>query len=122
LVWLYGNRTWKDGSWRQTWHSPTLKSVLAFCGLLIFFAYGEEGVWDVLVWKEHAPLYFGAALDWAPTGALAALLIPLLALPQATHYLLDAWLWRFDGSNPGLRERILGLTEAPSSAIISTNP
>ncbi len=117
LVWLYGNRTWKDGSWREMWHKPLFLAL--FVGLLVFIGYIEEGVWDVLVWKEHAQLYFGAAVDWAPAGALAALLIPLLALPQATHYLLDAWLWRFDGSNPGLRERILGLTEPDTSAIIS---
>ncbi len=110
LVWLYGNRAWKDGSWRERWHAPRAAGVLAFVCLLVFFGYAEEGVWDVLVWKEHARLYFGMALDWAPAGALAAVLIPLLALPQATHYILDAYLWRFDGSNPGLRERILGLT------------
>ena len=90
--------------------------------MLVLIGYAEEGVWDIIVWKEHAGLYFGAALDWAPAGAVAALLIPLLVLPQATHYLLDAWLWRFDGSNPGLRERILGLTEPGTSAIISPTP
>ena len=116
LVWLYGNRSWKDGSWRETWHKPAY--LFLFVGLLLLIGYAEEGVWDVLVWKEHAAVYFGAATDWAPSGALAALLIPLLALPQATHYLLDAWLWRFDGTNPGLREKILGLTgEAPSAII-----
>ena len=120
LVWLYGNRTWKDGSWREVWHRPAALGL--FVGALLLIGYAEEGVWDVLVWKEHSALYFGAAMDWAPTGALAALLIPLLALPQATHYLLDAWLWRFDGSNPGLRERILGLTEEETSAIISRTP
>jgi hypothetical protein len=25
---------------------------------------------------------------------LLALLVPLLALPQATHYVLDGWIWR----------------------------
>ncbi|MBI5246928.1 MAG: hypothetical protein HY923_07080 [Elusimicrobia bacterium] len=117
LVWLYGSRAWKDGSWRETWHRPAALGL--FVGLLLLLGYVEEGVWDVLVWKEHARLYFGAALDWAPAGALAAVLIPLLALPQATHYLLDAWLWRFDDSNPKLRERILGLTPVSPNGIIS---
>jgi hypothetical protein len=120
LVWLYGSRTWTDGSWRETWHKPA--SLALFAGLLVLFAYLEEGIWDVLVWKEHAQLYFGAAAVWSPAGAVAALLIPLLALPQATHYLLDAWLWRFDGSNPGLRERLIGLTGPAPSAIISRAP
>lgn len=68
----------------------------------------------------HSPAF---DLGWfAGPPLFAALLIPLLALPQATHYLLDAWLWRFDGSNPGLRERILGLTGPGTSAIISKTP
>ena len=36
----------------------------------------------------------------APEGALA-LLVPLLALPQATHYLLDGFIWR-SKENPKL--------------------
>jgi hypothetical protein len=35
--------------------------------------------------------------------------VPLLAVPQATHYLLDAWIWRTGAANPGLAER-LGFT------------
>jgi hypothetical protein len=31
--------------------------------------------------------------------------VPLLALPQATHYLLDAWIWRVKG-NPELARRL----------------
>lgn len=120
LVWLYGNRTWKDGSWREAWHRPA--RAFLFVGLLLLIGYAEEGVWDVLVWKEHAALFFGAAADWEPSGAVAAVLIPLLALPQATHYLLDAWIWRFDETNPGLRERIIGLTGPGTSAIISPTP
>lgn len=117
LVWLYGRRTWSDGSWRERWHRPAWAG--AFVGFLLVLAYFEEGVWDLLVWKEHAPVFFGAAVDWDPSTAALAVLVPLLALPQATHYLLDAWLWKFDGSNPGLRERLLGLTAPERKAIIS---
>ena len=28
------------------------------------------------------------------------------------HYVLDAYIWRFDGSNPGLREYLLGAPPA----------
>lgn len=118
LVWLYGNRAWKDGSWRERWHEATASGVFAFAGLLLLLAYLEEGVWDSWVWKEHGALFFGTTAAWSPAGALAALVVPLLALPQATHYLLDAWLWRFDGSNPGLAEN-LGLRSAKPNAIIS---
>ena len=89
-----------------------------FVGLLLAFAYVEEGVWDLLVWKEHAAAFFGLTSGWTPPAAAAAALIPLLALPQAVHYLLDAWIWRFDGSNPRLRELILNLPNAREKAII----
>ena len=40
--------------------------------------------------------------------ALLVLVVPALILPQATHYVLDAWIWKFDGSNPRLREYLFG--------------
>ena len=41
------------------------------------------------------------------SAAALALLVPLLAVPQSTHDVLDAWIWRLKG-NPGLG-RYLGL-------------
>ncbi|WP_375417396.1 hypothetical protein [uncultured Hymenobacter sp.] len=66
-----------------------------FLGLIAVFAYLEEGLWDGLVWREHQ-----AAFGWfqslppisRPT--LLMWLVPLLALPQATHYVLDGFIWR----------------------------
>lgn len=105
LVWLYGSRRWSgDAGWRGLWHRPAAAPL--FVGALLLLGYLEEGVWDLLVWKEHAAVFFGLGTDWEPGGALLSLLVPLLALPQATHYLLDAWIWRFD-SNPGLGRHLL---------------
>lgn len=112
LVWLYGSRKWAaDAGWRGVWHRPA--GVLFFAGALLALSYFEEGVWDVLIWKEHAGVFFGAASDWEPGPSLAALLVPLLALPQAVHYLLDAWIWRFDGSNPDLGRHLLASSPQP---------
>lgn len=63
-----------------------------FFSLLIALAFLEEFFWDRMVWHERGALFGGAVLD-VPEGALA-LLVPLLALPQATHYLLDGFIWR----------------------------
>jgi hypothetical protein len=49
------------------------------------------------VWHERAWL-FGAEWD---TSALKVVLVPLLALPQITHYVLDGFIWRRK-SNPSL--------------------
>lgn len=105
LVWLYGRRRWaEDRGWRGLWHRPA--GLAAFAGLLLLLAYIEEGAWDALVWKEHAGVFFGLSVPWEPGPSALALLVPLLALPQAVHYLLDAWIWRFD-SNPGLGRHLL---------------
>lgn len=72
-------------------------------GLLVFFAtlwavaYVEELIWDRAIWHDRAWL-FGGSFD---VGGAAALLVPLLTVPQLTHYVLDGFLWRRRG-NPRL--------------------
>ena len=107
LVWLYGRRKWaSEGSWRTAVHRPALAG--AFVGLAVLLAYLEEGAWDALVWRQHPAFFGGVQVAGALPDDLLALLVPALILPQATHYVLDAWIWKFDGSNPGLREYLFG--------------
>ena len=66
----------------------------AFAAAALALAFGEELAWDRLVWHE-APPWFGGLRDAPLLGPTArALVVPLLAVPQATHYALDALLWR----------------------------
>ncbi|WP_139923747.1 hypothetical protein [Hymenobacter sp. DG01] len=66
-----------------------------FLGLLFGLAYLEEGIWDGLVWREHAPVFGWFQQLPAVTNSIwLSLLVPLLALPQATHYVLDGFIWR----------------------------
>jgi len=109
LVWLYGRRKWSaPPSWRTWLYRPAL--LWAFVGLVVLLAYLEEGAWDLLVWREHAGFFGGLGLPELPR-ELLTLVVPLLILPQATHYVLDAWIWKFDGSNPGLREYLFASAE-----------
>lgn len=78
--------------------------VPAFYGVLLAAAFLEEGLWDAFVWHDH-PSFFGA-WDFAPSPLALALLVPLLALPQAVHYALDAFVWKVGPKNPGLAERL----------------
>jgi hypothetical protein len=71
---------------------------------LLLAAWLEEWGWDRLVWHEHAGLFPGPAL--LPGPEALALVVPLLALPQATHYLLDAWVWRVRPENPDLARHL----------------
>ena len=70
---------------------------IVFVATLWALAYAEELLWDRTLWHERAWL-FGAAWDVA---AWKVFLVPLLALPQMTHYVLDGFIWRRK-SNPGL--------------------
>lgn len=69
--------------------------VLVFIGALLLFAYLEEGVWDGLVWREHGQVFgWFARLTPVDNSFLLAFLVPLLSLPQSTHYVLDGFIWR----------------------------
>jgi hypothetical protein len=90
LVWMYQRKQRPA----VRWFRPALLPV--FVGVALAFAYFEEGVWDALVWRDH-PVFFGwlqAALPKLEDPALLSVLVPLLALPQATHYVLDGFIWK----------------------------
>ncbi|MFL5349235.1 MAG: hypothetical protein ACJ8AT_30925 [Hyalangium sp.] len=75
-------------------------------GFLLFLAalaWGEEFLWDRLVWHDR-PLLFGEG-GFSLDSDLLALVVPLLAVPQATHYLLDAFVWK-PSRDPALRARL----------------
>jgi hypothetical protein len=113
LIWLYGRRRWSGTrSWLAWLHHPA--AVVGFVGLLLALGYAEEGLWDLFIWREHLGL-FGARMLQVPDEALAVI-VPALVLPQATHYVLDAWIWKFDGSNPGLRYYLFLEGEKPVHA------
>ena len=101
--------------------APVVRAGLpGFLGVLVVLAWGEELLWDRLVWHER-PQLFGASEAWLPGDALA-LVVPLLALPQATHYLLDAFIWR-PGREPALLAR-LGWARPPATPgdVVQTAP
>jgi hypothetical protein len=61
-----------------------------FLATLWLFAYLEEMLWDRGVWHDR-PWLFGASWE---VGWLKVLVVPLLALPQVVHYVLDGFVWR----------------------------
>lgn len=75
----------------------------AVLGGLVVLALAEEFLWDRLVWHER-PQFFGEE-GFSLPGDVLALVVPLLALPQATHYLLDAFIWK-PGREPALLSRL----------------
>ncbi|APR75659.1 Hypothetical protein A7982_01005 [Minicystis rosea] len=98
LVHRYGARRF-DGE-RGVTAAVFRAGVPVFYGILVMAAFLEEGLWDAFVWHDH-PRFFGA-WGFAPGPLALSLLVPLLALPQAVHYALDAFVWKVGPKNPGL--------------------
>jgi hypothetical protein len=73
----------------------TWVGVLLFVGLLLGFAYLEEALWAGFVWREHLEIFgiFSHLPEVIDTATLA-LIVPLLAVPQVTHYILDGFIWK----------------------------
>jgi hypothetical protein len=73
------------------------RGILVCLATLWVIAYVEEMLWDRTLWHDRSWL-FGSGLD---IGSGALIMAPLLAVPQLTHYALDAFLWR-RSANPRL--------------------
>lgn len=75
--------------------------VPAFLVSLVALALCEELLWDQLVWHERGSLFGDLGLRLP--GGLLGFVVPLLAVPQASHYALDGLVWRGGVANPSLR-------------------
>ncbi|UFH56810.1 hypothetical protein [Spirosoma sp. KNUC1025] len=93
LIWV-SDRPAKSYAKLQGW-LLTPYSWLYFLGFLCLLAYLEEGLWDGLVWREHMVVFgWFRSLPTVTDPVVLAFLVPLLALPQMTHYVLDGFIWR----------------------------
>jgi hypothetical protein len=80
------------------WYARSQKkklSPISFLATLWVIAYIEEMLWDRGVWHDRA-WFFGGGWN---LDSLRIVIVPLLAVPQLTHYVLDGFIWRRK-SNP----------------------
>ena len=116
LLYRYAKNRSAEGSYGA---ATVMKlGVAGFLGILFVFALLEELLWDRLVWHEHGALFGQSPAE--PVAAFLPFLIPLLALPQATHYVLDAFIGK-PKEDPALLGRLgwVKPTEPPS---LTTSP
>jgi hypothetical protein len=107
LVWFTSKsraQARRDAGYAPSFADRMAPKLVFFLGPLLVVAFAEEWGWDRLVWHDHAVLFPGPALD--PGALLLALIVPLLALPQATHYVWDAFLWKVRPENRGTVEAL----------------
>jgi hypothetical protein len=94
LIWIYGAN--RQSLARRAGGIFSLQAIPVFVGLLIAVAYFEEAIWDGLVWRDHPGLFAWAwSLPHINEHVLLSIIVPLLTLPQLTHYVLDGFIWRF---------------------------
>lgn len=100
LVWAFGRKKATNGgeagsarSWMRVFFS--VRTIPLYLLLLFVLAYVEEGFWNSMVWDEHGAIFKPFdALPLISGHTLLSFLVPLLALPQVTHYIIDAFIWR----------------------------
>ncbi len=103
LVWWTGRQLHVQGRPTAMGGLPfTGRGWMAFLVPLLLFAFAEEWLWDRLLWFDHPGLFGTVGVELGPDAT--ALALGTLSLPQVVHYLLDGFIWKMDGSNPGLRE------------------
>jgi hypothetical protein len=82
---------------------------------LVLLAFLEEGLWDGLIWREHLSLFPGfALLPQIETATWLQILVPLLAVPQVTHYVIDGVIWRLK-SHPEWRRALFWHVPSPQA-------
>ena len=75
------------------------RGLVWFVATIWVLAYAEELVWDRTVWHDKAWL-FGTAISLEPVAEM--FVVPLLATPQLSHYILDGFIWK-RRANPDFR-------------------
>jgi hypothetical protein len=115
LVWLWGRKMSKTLKPSHSWYYSifSMKGIGIFIGIILILAYIEEGLWDAFVWNENANLFgpfdyiskydFSDQFYW---------LIPLLSLPQLTHYVLDGFIWKIKHDDFEWSELVLSKTKS----------
>ena len=89
---------------------PILAHLAAMSALILLLAFGEEYLWDMLLYREHGGLFeslFAYPLQALEHPGARAAALALLSVPQATHYVLDGFIWKGSAKNPYVR-RVLG--------------
>jgi hypothetical protein len=105
LVWFYGRKKYANTAVVVDKNTIvkklfSLAYLPVFIGLLLVFAFVEEGLWDAMVWAEHKTIFsFFGFLPHVDNNLLLTVLVPLLAVPQFTHYVIDGFIWKIGSDN-----------------------
>ncbi len=91
LLWAYARERRKDAP-GTVGSRVAVGGLASFLAVLVALAFAEELAWDHLVWHDR-PWLFGES-SLALGGLALTLIVPVLTVPQLTHYVLDGFIWR----------------------------
>ncbi|MEM8567049.1 MAG: hypothetical protein AAGF85_11350 [Bacteroidota bacterium] len=78
--------------------------------VVLMLAFGEEYLWDMLVYRENENLFtrlFDYPFNQVTSTVATALALALLSVPQVTHYILDGFIWKANKKNPYVKKVLL---------------
>jgi hypothetical protein len=99
LVWMYGRKQVQtaapgfSGGWRKWAFSGG--GVLLFLLVPFALAFLEEGLWDTWIWDEKREVFgIFSTISFSLSAEWKQIIVPLLILPQLTHYMIDGFIWK----------------------------
>lgn len=116
LIWIYGKKKYSSEKANTT--LPIISKLYGKWGFTIFIlivsllAFVEEGIWDRLVWQDHEEFFnIFSFIPVISDKATLSLIVPLLALPQLTHYIIDGFIWKIAKDKFNWKKYTLGKSE-----------
>jgi hypothetical protein len=98
LIWFYGHKKALQKPLSLSFIQNTVfseKGIVIFISLLIGLAYVEESLWDNFIWHDHPQFFSFNQFQRLNMGInMQIFLVPLLSVPQVTHYILDGFIWK----------------------------
>ena len=86
---------------RLTWVPAVVLLVTVF-----LLAFGEEYLWDLLLFRDNPDLFsvfFPYTESTLRLPIMQAFALAILTVPQATHYVLDGFIWKSNHRNPFMK-------------------
>ncbi|WP_299255673.1 hypothetical protein [uncultured Cytophaga sp.] len=109
LIWIYGSKKSGDTA-TPHWYRLLFnwKGIVLYSMVLLVFAFIEEGLWDSLIWNEHQN-YFAIFKDLPSinNSILLSIIIPLLSVPQISHYIIDGYIWKLKDDRYSWKKEVL---------------
>lgn len=109
LVFFYVEKKRNTRKSRYFWFDNLFRISFMLMAVLLL-AFGEEYLWDLLLYQERSSFFenwIGYPMTVINSPVFQAMALALLSVPQATHYVLDGFIWKANSKNPHIKTILL---------------